>query len=514
MNGAERAIAIVAESGVEICFANPGTTEMPLVLALDGVDGLRGVLCLHENVCTGAADGYARLARRPAVALLHLGPGLANGLANLHNARRARSPVLALVGDHASWHLSADPPLAMDIESAARPVSDWYRRTASPADIAGDVRAALAAATGRHGGVATPVLPHDHQQASAVPDAAPVAPEPLPAPDAGAIAEAAARLRRGGSACLFLGGLALWGEGLRAAGRIAAATGAALVGEVGFARLETGGGLPPVARLPYFPEQAQELLDRFETVVVCGARPPVSFFGYGHLPSRYLSGHPGALTVAGPEEDAVAALVMLAEALEARASWSGTPSPAPGVPRGALDLDRLAAAVVRHIPEDGVVVLTAVSSAAPFSRLAAAARPHTQLALTGGAIGEGTALALGAALARPGVRVLHLEADGSAAYLPQALWSQAREGMPVTTVVCANRAYRILRIELARAGIAQPRGQTARLTDLREPPIDWVVVARGFGVPATAVETAEELTAALDRAAASEGPFLIEARLP
>ncbi len=514
MNGAERLIATAAAGGVELCFANPGTTEMPLVLALDRVGGIRAVLCLHENVCTGAADGYARLARKPALTLLHLGPGLANGLANLHNARRARSPVVNVIGDHASWHVSADPPLAMDIESAARPVSDWQRHIASPAAVASAMQAALAAATSRRGRVATLVFPHDFQQAAEVPAAPVQVPEAFAEPDAAVIEQAAARLRRGGPACLFLGGLALWGEGLAAAGRIARRSGAELLGEVGFARLETGRGLPRVARLPYFPEQAQEVFDRFETVIVCGARQPVSFFGYGHLPSRYLSGHPGALTIAGADDDAVGALQRLADALGAEAPWQGSAPEPPEPPQGPLDLDRLAAAIVRHLPEDAVVVLTAVSSAAPFSRLAAAARPHTQIALTGGAIGEGTALVLGAALARPDARILHLEADGSAAYLPQALWSQAREGLPVTTVICANRAYRILQIELARAGIDAPGEQTRRLTELGRPPIDWVAVARGFGVPGRMVETAEELTAALEGAAASDGPFLIEARLP
>ncbi|HFD17173.1 MAG TPA: acetolactate synthase large subunit [Rhodospirillales bacterium] len=514
MNGAERLIATAVEEGVDICFANPGTTEMPLVLALDSVGGMRGVLCLHENVCTGAADGYARLAGRPALALLHLGPGLANGLANLHNARRARSPVVAVVGDHASWHLSADPPLAMDIEGAARPVSDWYREVASPDTLAADTRAALAAARSRRGGVATLVVPHDHQQAREVGPAPAVAPDPFPPLDPARIERTAARLREADSACLFLGGRALWGAGLAAAGRIAARLGAELLCETGFARLETGRDRPRVNRLPYFPEQAQEVFDRFDTVVLCGARPPVSFFGYGHLPSRYLSGHPGAVTLAGPEEDAVAALEGLAEALDAPPAAAAEGAAPPPEPRGSLDTERLAAAVVRHLPEGGVVVLTAVSSAAPFSRLAHTARPHTQIALTGGAIGEGMALAIGAACARPGVRILHLEADGSAAYLPQALWTQAREGLPVTTVVCANRAYRILRIELDRAGIERPGEQTGRLTDLRRPAIDWPEVARGFGVPGEAVDTAEELAAALERAAASDGPYLIEARLP
>lgn len=518
LNGAERAIDTARRLGLRVCFANPGTTEIPFVRALDTVPGLRGVPCLHENVCTGAADGYGRLAGVPALALLHLGPGLANGLANLHNARRARSPVVVLVGDHASWHLSADAPLTMDIDSIARPVSAFVRHVASPATVASDMAAAVAAARSRRGAVATLIVPHDHQLApSPAPDPAVLAelrPQGFPPVDPEAVASAAALLRQRRPACLFLGGAALFGDGLQAAGRVATAVGATLAGEVGFARLGTGRGLPPVARLPYFPDQAQAFLDRFAAVVLCGTRPPVSFFGYADQPSRYLSGRRDVASIAGPDDDAVAALHALADALDAPAE-PVVPDPEP-LPRaeGPLDVEKLGVTVARAVPEDGVVVLTAVSSAHPFSRVAPAAAPHTQIALTGGAIGEGPGLAIGAALARPGARILHLEADGSAAYLPQAFWTQAREGLPVTTVICANRAYRILQIELARAGLQQPTGQTRALTDLGAPAIDWVTVARGFGVPGRRVESAEELEQALGQGLASDGPFVIEAVLP
>lgn len=518
MNGAERAIDTARRLGLRICFANPGTTEIPFVRALDTVPGLRGVPCLHENVCTGAADGYGRLAGVPALALLHLGPGLANGLANLHNARRARSPVVVLVGDHASWHLSADAPLTMDIDSIARPVSAFVRHVASPTTVASDMAAAVAAARSRRGAVATLIVPHDHQLAPAPePDPAVLAeirPQGFPPVDPEAVASAAALLRARRPACLFLGGTALFGDGLQAAGRVAAAVDATLAGEVGFARLDTGRSLPPVSRLPYFPDQAQAFLDRFAAVVLCGTRPPVSFFGYADQPSRYLSGRRDVVSIAGPDEDAVAALHALADALDSPAQpVVPDPEPLPR-PEGPLDVDRLGLAVARAVPEGGVVVLTAVSSAHAFSRVAPAAAPHTQIALTGGAIGEGPGLAIGAALAQPGVRILHLEADGSAAYLPQAFWTQAREGLPVTTVICANRAYRILQIELARAGLQRPTGQTRALTDLGSPPIDWVTVARGFGVPGRRVATAEELEQALGQALASDGPFVIEAVLP
>lgn len=518
MNGAERLVETAVRSGVRLCFANPGTTELPLVRALDTVPGIRAVPCLHENVCTSAADGYGRLADGPALALLHLGPGLANGLANLHNARRARSPVVAVVGDHASWHLSADAPLTMDIDSVARPVSALVRHVGSPAAIARDTAEAIAVARSRRGAVATLVVPHDHQLAPAPePDRAAldrIRPQPFAPVDAAAIEAAARLLTERRPACLFLGGQGLFGRGLHAAGRIAAVTGAVLAGEVGFARLMIGRGLPAVTRLPYFPEQAQAFLDRFAVVILCGAPAPVSFFGYADKPSRYLSGRRNLVTLAGAEDDAASALEALADALDAPSALAvHEPAPLPAV-SGALDVEKMGIAVARALPEDCVLVLTAVSSAHPFNRFAPAAAPHTELALTGGAIGAGPGLAIGAACARPGTRIIHVEADGSAAYLPQAFWTQAREGLPVTTVICANRAYRILQLELARAGLQQPTGQTAALTSLDTPVIDWLAVARGFGVEGVRVDTAEGLAEALSQGLAIDGPFVIEAVLP
>jgi acetolactate synthase-1/2/3 large subunit len=511
-NGAERLIRTARALGIELCFANPGTTEMPLVNALDRVGGIRAVPGLHENVCTGAADGYGRLAGRPALTLLHLGPGFANGIANLHNARRAGTPVVNLIGEHASWHVAADPPLAMDIERAAATVSAWQRRIASPDDAAPAMAAAIAAARSGRGAVTTLVFPHDHQLGAAAADQPPLeTPRPFPPLDERRVAEAAARLRRPGPHALFLGGAALHGAGLALAGRLVRATGAALIAEVGFARLEAGRGLPPVARLPYFPEMAQAALDRFANVIVCGTKPPVSFFGYAGLPSRYLDGRAGVTLLAGPDEDAVQALEALAATLGAAASWQGETEPAPiPLPAGPLDAEKICTVLAALQPEDAVIVLTAVSSAAPYSPLAARARPHTQLALTGGAIGEGPALAIGAAFARPGRKIVNLEADGSGAYICQALWTQARHGLDIVTIVCANGRYRILELEQERAGIA-PGPIAAALTDLGRPSLDWASLARGFGVPGVRAETAEELAAALARAVAEPGPALIEA---
>ncbi len=517
MSGERRSAALAAleaaaAAGVEICFANPGTTELPLVLALDRLAAIRPVPCLHENVATGAADGWGRLAGRPALALLHTGPGLTNGMANLHNARKGHSPLVALVGDHASWHRPADPPLAMALEAAARTTSDAVLTIRRPEDAPFWMAESIALARGGGGRVVTLVFPHDHQLATIAGTVTVREPDP-PAPVAEkVIREAAVALARARRPCLLLDGPALFGEGLRLAGRVAAATGAVLAAPTGFARLETGRGLPPLVRIPYDPERAQALFDGFDLVLLAGAREPVAFFGWPDRPSRFLQSHPGRRVLARPGEAVVAALAALAERLDAPPTPSFDVAEPPPAPTGALDPRTLAAACVDAIAPESVVVLTAVSSSWPFSELARTAAPHTQLALTGGAIGAGSALAIGAALARPGCRVLHLEADGSLAYLPAALWTQAREGLAITTVVCANRRYRILERELERSR-HRPGPASRQLLTLTDPAIDWVAVARGFGMPGERVATAEELGAALARAAACEGPYLVEAVL-
>ncbi|MCB2054450.1 MAG: acetolactate synthase large subunit [Geminicoccaceae bacterium] len=510
--GAELVIETARSLDLDVCFANPGTTELPLVHALDRVGGVRAVLGLHENVCTGAADGYARLAGKPALTLLHLGPGLANGLANLHNARRAFSPVVNLIGEHASWHLSADPPLAADIEALAGVVSRWTRRCVSAGACGRDMAEALAAVTSGRGSIATLILPHDVQTAAAG-DAAPavVRPRGYPAVDTDAVARAARLLAGAEAPAVLLGGSGLHGSGLEAAGRL----GVTLIAEVSFARLETGRGRPPLRRLPYFPEQAQALLDQFDAIVVAGTRLPVSFFGYDDKPSRYLEDRDDVVLLADQEEDAASALTALAAEMGAkRAAPDSGEHPDEGAFAGSsagLDADTIARVTTARLPEDAVAVVTAVSSSAAFYEHSRGAAPHTQIALTGGAIGEGSALSLGAGVACPGRRVVALEADGSGAYIVQALYGHARENLDVTTVICANQRYRILEIELERAGMRRPGSNATDLADLSRPALDWVSLARGFGVPGTRVTTAGELDAALARSLETAGPYLIEA---
>jgi len=513
MNGADLLLRTAVDLGLEVCFANPGTTEMPLVNAIDGVNGISAVLGLHENVCTGAADGYARIKGKPALTLLHLGPGFANGIANLHNARRAFSPVVNLIGEHATWHLAADPPLASEIELLTGWAGRFTRRSARAGDLGRDLGDAVAAATARRGGVASLILPHDVQLAPVSSDAwRPVVPvERSPAVDPARIEAAATLLAEAERPLLLLGGPALFGEGLAAAGRLAERAGALLVGEVGFARMAVGRGLPPLQRLPYFPEQAAALLAGADAVIVCGTKLPVSFFGYHDKPARYLDGRDDVCHLAGFEEDATGALEAVLDALP-RGLKRGAPEPAatPPQPGPGLDAAGIGQVLAAEQPAGAIIVLTAVSSAAPYGHFAQKAPPHTQLALTGGAIGEGLAMALGAAIAAPDRRVINLEADGSGAYVMQALWSQARLQAKVTTVICANRRYRILEMEQERAGIS-PGRQAGDLTRLDDPPLDWVGLAKAMGVPGESVEDQGGLARALGRALAEPGPYLIEA---
>ena len=510
MNGAEQLLANAHAAGVEICFANPGTTEMPLVAALEG-GRLRAVLGLFEGVCTGAADGYGRMREHPAATLLHLGPGLSNGLANLHNARRAGSPIVNWVGDQASWHLAADAPLSSDIAALAGSVG-WVRTVGSAESIAADGAAAVRAAAGPPPGIATLILPVDAQWSNAPPAPAATAGPRPPAPHAEAVERARSRLATG-QAGLLLGGRGLRVPALRAAARIQARTHCPVWTETFAARHERGRGIPDFPRLPYFPEQARDALAEARGLVLAGARNPVAFFGYPDLPSRLEPDGCSLDTLASAHDDVGAALEQLADALEAPKSVPLRDRPAPSPASGPLDVPALGRTLAALQPEAAIVVDEAATSGLAWADAAAAAAPHTTLGLTGGAIGQGLPCAVGAALACPGQRVIAFQADGSGLYTLQALWTMARESLDVTVLVCANRVYRILQVELARAGVAEP-GPTARsLTQLGPPTIDWVAAARSFGVPGQRVTDSEALAGTLRSAFAEPGPCLIEAVL-
>jgi acetolactate synthase I/II/III large subunit len=514
MNGAESLIHTACAAGVTVCFANPGTTEMPLVAALDAVKEMRAVLGLFEGVCTGAADGYARMAEHPALTLLHLGPGFGNGIANLHNARRARSPVVNVVGDHATWHAHADPPLASDIVSLARPVSGWVRSVTSAKMLALDTAEAIAAAGRAPGQVATLIVPSDCQWEPADGAAAPIEP-PAPAhPGDAAIGRCADALRTGHRVALLLGSTALRERGLNAVARIAAKADCHPIAETFPSRVERGAGLPVVDRLGYFPEQALEQLGAFDAIILAGAKSPVAFFGYPGMPSSLVPKGSRVETLAEPTDDVPAALESLAEAIGApkAVSLPGNVK-RPAKPTGKLNPATAGAALAALLPENAIVMDEAATSGAPFAAVSASGPRHTYLALTGGAIGQGLPCATGAAVACPGRRVIAFQADGSAMYTVQALWTQARESLNVTTLLCNNHSYRILQVELARAGITEPGRKAKSMTDLSHPDIEWTALARALGVPAVRVETADALYKELGRALAAPGPNFIELML-
>jgi acetolactate synthase I/II/III large subunit len=512
MNGAQSLIRTLVGCGVDVCFTNPGTSEMHFVAALDDVPEMRAVLGLFEGVVTGAADGYGRMTGRPAATLLHLGPGLGNGIANLHNARRARTPIVNIVGDHATHHQALDAPLQSDIESLARPVSAWYRAAGAPASVGADAADAVRAAFGPPGGVATLVLPADVSWSEAA-GPAPAHPVPRPAlASADAVVDAAKALRSGEPTTLLIGGGATRERGLLAAARVTQATGARLLCETFPAVLQRGAGLPSVERLAYFSEMAERQLAGTRHLVLAGALSPVSFFAYPDKAGDLVPDGCLVHRLAAPGEDVSRALEDLADAVGASSFEAAVqPSGRPDRPSGALNAASVGAAVGALLPEGSIVCDEANTSGAFVLGATAGAPRHDWLCLTGGAIGQGLPLATGAAVARPDRKVLCLEADGSAMYTLQALWTQAREGLDVTTVIFNNRSYAILAIELSRVGAAASGPRALDMFDLGRPPLDFVSLAAGMGVPASRAETAEEFTTQLERTLAEPGPGLIEA---
>ncbi|MDR3683542.1 MAG: acetolactate synthase large subunit [Geothrix sp.] len=509
MNGAESLVHTLLQAGIDTVFANPGTSEMHFVAALDRIPGMRCVLCLDETVVTGAADAYYRMTGKPAATLLHCGPGLANGVANLHNARRARSGVVNIVGDQATYHRPLDAPLTSNVEGIARPVSAFVRRTESAASVGADVAATVAAARRFPGQIATLILPADtawEEGGVIAQTSAPVAPETAAQTT---IEAAAALLRNGRPTLLLLGGAALGEVPMRAAWSIARHCGAKLRLERSPARLARGRGRVQAERIPYPIDQGFAVFAGTEQVILINATPPVSFFAY--------PGKRGVLTPEGceifvlstPEQDATAALAALAQRLGAPDLPPADPGPRPDAPQGAITPEGVAQSLAALMPEQAIIIDEAISYGRGFFPGTHAAPPHDWLMLVGGAIGEGIPLAVGAAIGAPGRRVIALQGDGSAMYSLAGLWTQARERLDVTTIILANRKYAILVGELAGVG-ANPGRTALDMMDLSNPVLDWCQLAGGMGVPAARAASLDALNVALAASVARPGPFLIE----
>lgn len=514
MNGGDALIKTLEDAGVEVCFTNPGTSEMHMVGALDASSKMRPILVLFEGVASGAADGYARMAEKPAATLLHLGPGLANAMANLHNARRAFSPVINIIGDHAVDHIKFDTPLTSDVKAYASACSHYTHNSRSSELIAEDAAKVAAAAMSKRGQISTLIAHADHTWGPASASAPLPAIEAAETPGSQTINMVANILKdKGGKAILLVSGNGLYGEGLQAVGRIFKATGVRSVAESFPARMERGAGTVPLQRMPYFPEDIRAFLEGSETVVLVGGKTPTSFFSYEGQESICVPDGIEVITLAAEEEDIKGSLKALADALGASEPLSElTPAQTMPPQSGKLTLMGISSTVNRHLPENAIVSDESCTSGAALYPATTGAAKHSWLTLTGGSIGQGLPLAVGAAVARPDQKVVCLHGDGGAMYTLQALWTQAREKLDVVTVIFANRRYCILEIEAMRTGIAEGASpDIGAMTELSNPDLDWVALATGMGVPATKAETAEEFEAQFKAAIAGKGPYLIEA---
>lgn len=515
MNGAQALIKTLVAAGVDVCFMNPGTSEMHFVAALDDVPEMHGVLALFEGVATGAADGYARMADKPAATLLHLGPGLGNGLANLHNARKAKTAVVNIVGDHATYHKQYDAQLESDIETVARNVSTWIRTSASTDDVAADAAEAVAVATGPPGQIATMILPADVCWTEGAEPAPPAAPATTAVVDQAVIDEIAGLLQGDEPAALFVGGRACRADALVDASRVVNATGAKLMAETFPARLERGAGRVAVDRLAYLAEFAAMQLDGLAHLILVDSKSPVSFFAYPEKASDLLPAGCQVHVLADAGQDVSGALAALAAAVNAPADGATLTEPSrPDLPAGPLTAEGVCAAL-GALMEEGTIISDEGNTSGLFAAgLTAGAPAHDWLTLTGGAIGQGLPAALGAAVACPGRQVIALGSDGSAMYTLQAWWTMAREELDVVTVLFNNSSYAVLNMELQRVGAAAGGQKAKDMLDLTRPDLDFVALATGMGVPATRAATGEEFVEQLSSALAADGPAVIEAIVP
>lgn len=512
MNGAERLLDTLVDSGVEVCFSNPGTSEMQLVSAIGNHDGMRNILCLFEGVVSGAADGYARMTGKPALTLLHLGSGYSNSMANLHNAKRANTPVVNIVGDHATYHLQYDTPLTSDITAHAKICSDWVKVSLSADDLARSGAEAVGASMHGSGRIATLIAPANHAWEEATGEVqAATASESSPVADS-RISVATEALSNGRPTALLLGGTALREKSLRMAGRISMATGARILGETFAARLQRGAGRFAVERLQYFSEHAGEQLAGLQQIVLVGTRAPVSFFAYPGKKSWLAPDGCEIIEFADIDQDIPSSLEKLANRLGADSDAEPAPIAPPfPAPEGSLTPVAIGQTLTLLMPEDAIVSDEAATCGLGIFPATENAPPHDWLMLTGGAIGQGLPLSLGAAIACPNRKVIALQADGSAMYTLQALWSMARENTDVTVVIMNNRSYAILNIELARVGADKPNPKTLSMLNLSKPDIDWVGLAEGMGITASRAQSAEEFHQQFADAMEGEGPCLIEA---
>lgn len=513
MTGAQALVGTLADHGVKACFANPGTSEMHLVTALDGEPRIRSVLCLFEGVATGAADGYARVAGTPAMTLLHLGAGYLNAGANIHNAGRANTPMINVIGDHAVPHLKYDAPLTSDIVGLAGPNSRWIK-SANKVDQTGALAAeAYAASFSPKPGPVSLLLPAD----SAWLEGGKLG-EQLPAPSLRQVSDsriqaAADMISKASNPVIIMNGTALTEQGLQAAARLKAA-GVRVMTDTFYGKMRRGAGVFAPERMQYFAEGAMDDLAGSDLMILAGTSAPVAFFAYPGKPSLLVPEGCDLLDLGDASTDSAGTLSALATAMNATDAAPVEALVQLDAPTGDLTAQSVGQSLARHMPANALVSDDGVSNGLLSYLPTQNAEPHDWMMLTGGAIGQGMPLALGAAIAAPDRKVICLSGDGAGMYTNQALWSMAREGADVTTIVFVNHSYRILNIELYRTGAGNPGPTAKNMLSIGGPDIDWVQLSTSLGVPAVEAATAEAFDVALQQAIAAPGPRLIAAVVP
>lgn len=510
MNGAESLVETMLASNVTVCFANPGTSEMHFVAALDSHPDMRCILCLFEGGVTGAADGYARMSGNVAGTLLHLGPGFANGWSNLHNAAKGNAGIVNIVGDHAGYHLKHEAPLQADLDGVVRSVSHWTRRAANADQVADAGAAAITAA--RSGQIATVILPADAAWGQAKGPTVAAAPAPGHLPEAPRIKAAADALRAPDTA-LLVSGPALYGEGAELAARISARTGCQLLAPFFAPRIARGEGAVAFEQMFYPADLNAEFLGHLSRIVCLGEVPPVNFFAYPGKPSTPEPPGCAIDRLAYGDWNIAGTLDALAKAVgvDGSETVARIERVVPAPERGPLTADGIGQELARALPENAIAVNEAVTAGFGIWPHVDKAAFHERINNTGGSIGQCLPNAIGAAVACPDRPVYAVSGDGSAMYQVQSLWTAAREQLDITFLIIANRGYQILHLELEAQGAPKPGRNARAMFDIEDPLLDWVALAAGHGVPAARACTRNELADALATAAQTQGPFLIEA---
>ena len=511
MNASDALIKTLVANGLEVVFANPGTSEMHLVAAIDNNPEIRPILGLFEGVVSGAADGYARMSGKAAVNLLHLGPGLGNSFANIHNAKKALSPMVNVVGDHATYHLKYNAPLTSDLDNLAKSASNWVGRSSNVEDLCGLGNQAWQQANTFPGQISTLIVPADCAWGEFNGEI----PPPLEQINSKKIDESlvpkSIEALKKDKSILFIGGKFLNEECIKLAAEISSSTGCRLITDTFISRIRRGSGLPIVEQVPYFAEMAEEFLKNTSNMVFIGTNAPVSFFAYPGKKSYLAPDEANIIDLCSPNQDGLSALKALSD--EAGSSQINSELIQSGVidipTSGKLDQSTLGPLLASLMPEDAIVSDESATSGMLVTPHTWKAKPHDWLALTGGSIGQGLPLAVGAAIAKPDRPIITLHGDGGALYTIQALWTQARESLNITNIIFANNSYEILKIELDRVGAVQTGDRAESMLSLDNPKIDWIQLSKSLGVPSFMPSTVKEFIKVFSQSINEAGPSLI-----